>query len=236
MAMEIETIKDTIFFFSKSVAVKFVVSLASQDKNTHGRRYFYNEYEYDSRYSDCANVISVNRNFAYYLMIENRAVLNGAGNIRISQGDMPKLRSTLNTVARWFMDSSMKIFSKRSGKLFITSQGKTKSELIQLGQFAAMSFEPAISEFEDGSESIGVRILLGDTSNTVCIPVDRFMAFYDFIQSLDMYGTACTIVSSIHLSDAERKKQRHRLDNVGGSRREYGDTPIKPKAKNFFDN
>ena len=62
-----DKIQDIILFFSKDITLRFNVSLSYKDRNGN-KRFFYNEYQYDSRYLNISSVIGIKRNIRAYLL------------------------------------------------------------------------------------------------------------------------------------------------------------------------
>lgn len=227
---EYDKIKDTIIYFSKDVSLKFVIPLSYQDRNGN-RVFFYKEYQYDSKYKNYGDVVSVNRHIKYYLTIEDKRILNGKGNIIINESDMPMLRSVLSQVANWLMDG--KTFKLNRGKRLDVAE--PISNQIQLGRNSALLFEPTVITYDDSSQEAGVRMSMGDTKNFVDISVGIFMQFYEFTRNFNMYTAACAAIASIPMSKEDAILNRQLLDNVGGYK-PYNDGAIYRKpAKNFFD-
>lgn len=187
--IEYDKISDDIYWISTDTVLKMNVTLAR--KNQDGtRRYFHSEYEYDSKYTDKRRVTSIRRSFDYYLTLEN---LNDKDCFTmIQQSDIFALRETLMKVSRWI--SSNRIFGTINGSLIV--QSKPEPEVVRnLRGSKHLSFEPTIVRYSD-IVSPGIRMVFFNGAYTD-ISVDKFMGFKYCIDSIDMYGSAVSLVNYI---------------------------------------
>lgn len=231
-----ERISDDIYFLGGSgkFILRMNVSLArKRDKNNGERRYFYNEYSYDSKYTDKGQVVSMRRSYDYYMTLESlEDRLNG---IMIRPQDMILLRSRLAEVLYWF---STDIFVIRKGKLMLDSRPNP----IIIDGFAdnrSIKFEPVVIDWEDGNQSRGARISLSDVIFSD-ITIDKIYGFVYIINSMDMVQSAQSMLAFMGMP--EYGTNRYEID-VGYSHNNEIVAPkstvknreFKPKGKSYFD-
>lgn len=235
--VDYERISDDIYFLGGSgrFILRMNVSLARRkDKTNDERRYFYNEYSYDSKYSDKGQVVSIRRSYDYYMTLESlEDRLNG---IMIRPQDMILLKSRLSEVMYWF---STDVFVVRKGKLMIN----IRPSPIVIEGFAdnrSIKFEPVVIDWEDGNQSRGVRISLSDTTFSD-ITIDRMYGLVYIINSINMVQSAQAMLAFMGMP--EYGTNRHEID-VGYSRDDsetvapqntVKNREFKPKGKSYFD-
>ena len=219
-----EKIQDTLLYLGNTFALKFNVSLASKDKYGN-RKFYYSEYQYQSRYPNYSNVVSIKRQFKFYMTIEE--VMNYQNSILITVGDMPMLRANLTTAAKWLQDIS--IFGLNpDGQLRILEDVKT---IMNLGQNSCLLFEPIVIPMPDGTSAKGIRMNINDEKNYVDMEAQNFMAFYEIIRSIDMYNAACSIISSLPMTHNDVAINRSDID---AQVQEYRQN-ISKRGTGFFD-
>ena len=94
-----EKISDVLMTLDKDKTLTFNVSLAYK-KSDGTRNHFHKEYIYASKYLDKNNVISIKRNFTYYLSITVKNDFNSS--VMINQSNMIALKNKLQIVYNWF--------------------------------------------------------------------------------------------------------------------------------------
>ena len=219
-----EKIQDTLLYLGTSFVLKFNVSLASKDRYGN-RKFYYSEYQYQSKYSNYGNVVSIKRQFRFYMTIEE--ISNFQNNVLITVGDMPMLRGVLTTAARWIQGDA--IFGLNpDGQLRILEDVRT---MMNLGQNSGLLFEPVIIPMPDGTSAKGIRMSINDEKNYVDMEARNFMAFYEIIRSIDMYNAACSIVSSLPMTHDDASVNRSDID---AQTQEYK-RDISKRGTSFFD-
>lgn len=234
--VDYDKISDDIFFLGGGgrFILRMNVSLAKrmEDKT---RKHFYQEYSYDSKYSDKAQVVSMRRSYEYYMSLES---LEDKGNgIMIRPQDMILLRSRLAEVLPWFGNGT---FVMRKGKLMISKRPET----IKIGGFPEnrfISFDPVVLDWEDGNQTMGVRISLSDVTFSD-ITVDKFYGLVYIINSMNMVQSAQSMLA--FMSMPEYGTNRYEID-TGYSNNDNNETvapnsvikerKFKPKGQSYFD-
>ena len=231
MDVQYERISDTVMWFSMDWCLKFNVSLAKKDSKGH-RKFFYKEWQYDSKYADTGQVISVKREFRCFLTIDNIRENNGRGGVIIERGDLPMLRAKVNEAASWITSNQVfkHVGDGDNKRLQIMSDTQC---VMNLGDRSALLFEPAILTFENSAQEPGIRMSVGDTRNFVDIRPTVWMEFYEFLRTFDMYTAGCAVIASMPMSKEAAEALRGSVGNVGGEQRN-GATG-SPKQSNFFD-
>ena len=185
--IDYERISDVIMYINKDVSLSFNVSLAyKRGDNTRG--HFHKEYCYSSsKYIDKHNLVSIKRNFKYYLSIDIKDDFNNS--IMINQCNIIALRMKLKIVYSWMTS----LFKYKDNKLIIS--GSWNDNVLYLNQYGTIKFEPTICMYDDGTYKEGVRIFLNNEKLYFDMDIDRFMEFYYVIDIIDMYQCAITILN-----------------------------------------
>lgn len=200
-----EKVQDTLMFLGSKFVLKFNVSLASKDKYGN-RKFYYSEYQFESKYLNYGNIVSIKRNFKFYITIEE--IMNYQNNVFITIGDMPMLRANLTTAAKWLQDQS--IFGLNpNGQLSILQDVSTQ---MNLGQNSALLFEPVVIPMPDGTSGKGIRMSINDPKNYADMEARNFMGFYELIRNIDMYNAACSIISSLPMTHEDTAINRSDID------------------------
>lgn len=184
--IDYDRISDDLYFLGggERLILRMNVSLARRkDKDDASRRHFYNEYSYDSKYNDKGQVVSIRRSYDYYITLES--LENKMSGVMIRAQDMILLRSRLAEVLTWF---STDVFIIRKGKMMVN---KRPNPIIIDGfpEKKSISFEPIVIDWEDGNQSMGVRITLSGSVFSD-ITIDKFYGFVYIINSINMVQSA----------------------------------------------
>lgn len=233
-----DKISDNIYFLGGSgkFVLRMNVSLArkAEDKT---RRFFYQEYSYDSKYSDKAQVVSIRRNYDYYMTLES--LEDKDSGVMIRPQDMIYLRTKLADVSQWFTNGT---FTMRKDKLTIASP--PRPAFVKIDKFAEnkfIRFEPTIIYWDDTREEIGVRVSLSDISYTD-ITVDKYYGLVYIINSINMIQSAQSMLAFIGMP--EYGTNRYEID-TGYGRNDNNEVvapnsvikerKFKPKGQSYFD-
>lgn len=232
--VDYDRMSDDIYFLGGSgkFILRMNVSFAKKmDDDT--RRHFYHEYSYDSKYSDKGRVVSIRRSYDYYITLESlNDKLNG---VMIRPQDMILLRSRLAEVASWF---SSDVFIARKGKLMVN---KRPSPIVIDGfpDRKSIKFEAIVIDWEDSSQTMGVRISLSDVIFSD-ITIDRFYGFIYIMNSIDMVQSAQSMLA--YLGMPEYGTNRYEVDTGYNDDRDTAapkstikERKFKPKGKSYFD-
>ena len=187
--LDYEKISDVLMKLSNDMTLSFNVSLAYR-KQDGSRNHYHKEYSYKSRYIDKGNVISLKRNFKYYLSIDIKDDFNNS--VMITAANMIALRMKLKIVYGWLTS----LFKYQDDKLIIS--GTWNDNYLYLNQYSCLKFEPTVCMYEDGTYKEGVRIYINNDSLFFELDIDRFMEFYYIIDNIDMYQNAIIILNYLH--------------------------------------
>lgn len=212
MYQEYDKVSDTLMYLGSRFSVKFNVQLSTKDKYGN-RKFFYSEYKYQSKYTDYGNVVSVKRNIKCFLSIEE--VGNFQNNVLILRGDMPLLRANVTTAAKWLQDKAIFDINK-GGQLAIM---KDVSCRMQVGENAALMFEPVIIPLANGTSQQGIRVYISDIKNFVDVDARNFMEFYELIHNLDMYTAACAVISALPMTHEDAEVNRSDFESSAAEQR-----------------
>lgn len=225
--IDYDKISDVLMYMDKDINLSFNVSLAYRTNNGN-RNHFHKEYCYKSRYIDKDNVISLKRNFKYYLSIDVKDDFTNS--VMINTTNILALRMRLKIVYNWFTT----LFKYQDDKLIIS--GTWNDNILYLNQYSCLKFEPTVCMYEDGTYKEGVRIYINNDNLFFDMDIDRFMGFYYIIDSIDMYQAAITILNYIR---PEYGTNITYLENGNYINNFYNDDYKQEKnkrSKGFFDN
>lgn len=218
-----EKISDVLMFINKDVNLCFNVSLAYRAQNGN-RNHFHKEYSYKSRYVDKDNVVSIKRNFKYYLSIDIKDNFNN--NVMINTSNILALRMRLKIVYNWLTT----LFKYKDDKLVII--GKWNDNILYLNQYSCLKFEPTVCVYEDGTYKEGVRIYINNEDIYFDMDIDKFMEFYYLIDTIDMYQSAITLLNYLR---PEYGSNITYLNNSNDNNIFYSNYENKSRSKGFFD-
>lgn len=183
-----EKITDTVMWFNKDITLNFVVSLANKDKNGN-RSHFHKEWQYDSKYNNKDKVLSIKRNFGYYLVIN--MTQDKENSLLIRQQDMMMLKTNLKKVTKF---ASLFKYDEKHNKLQLSSA--YNSIVCPIGRDRVIQFDPIVIIDDEGikEEREGIRVSL-TTSSFFDISFDTFLEFYYIISTFNMYQAAITLLN-----------------------------------------
>lgn len=196
--IDYDKISDDLYFLGGGarLVLRMNVSLARRSKEGN-RQHYYSEYQYDTdKYLDKGNVVSMRRRFDYYMTLESLEDRNNLSGIMIRPQDMILLRSRLADILPWF---SSDIYIVRGGKLMIVNRPNT----IIIDGFPeqkSISFDPIVIDWEDGNQSMGVRITLSGGIYSD-ITIDKFYGFIYTINSINMIQSAQSMLAYIGMPE-----------------------------------
>lgn len=183
--VDYDRMSDDIYYIGGNGKLNLKMNVAFAKKMDDGsRRHFYHEYQYDSKYIDTGQVVSIRRSYEYYLTIDSYEDKDKLNSIMIRPQDMILLRAKLSEVLNWYNSD---IFAQKKDKLIIVKRPTP----IQIGGFPEMktiTFEPVVIDYETG-QSLGVRMTLNNNIYSD-INLDRFYGFVYIINSFDMVASA----------------------------------------------
>ena len=192
-----DKISDDVYFLGNNAILKFNVSL-SKTSDAFGRQYFHKEFEYSSKNSD-KPLITIRRNFDYYLSIENiRYTDDGKKEfIRLVIEEMIILRQSINNAAKWFYNEEYKnLYVTHKKQLVMTSKlDRINLPYLPMGKY--LSFEAIVFTFGE-EQAPGVRMFLSDENNFVDMHINRFMGLVYIINSINLYESAQLMLNYIH--------------------------------------
>lgn len=184
--VDYDRMSDDIYYIGGSGRYIMRMNVSFAKKMDDGtRRHFYHEYQYDSKYKDIGQVVSIRRSYDYYLTIESYEDKDKLNGIMIRPQDMILLRIRLGEVLQWY--SNNEVFAIKKNKIVII---KHPSPIVITGlpERKTISFEPIIINYES-VESLGVRMTLNGNIYSD-INLDRFYGFVYIINSFDMVASA----------------------------------------------
>ena len=226
MFNEYEKIQDVLCYLGSSFVLKFNVVLASKDKYGN-RKFFYKEYEYFSKYIDTKSVVSVKRNFRFFISIEE--INNYQNSLIIGLADMPLLRGALTEGAKWL--ESDDVFGINKGKQLYIKQDVFRLIKLVSNSDLGLRFEPLIYVDQFGAEQRGIRMYINDIKNYTDLTRRDFLQFYELISRMNMYETACAVLASLPMTHDDASVNRSDFEDEASEQR----TNRNNGKKGFFD-
>lgn len=184
-----DKLTDDIYYIGNGILLRLNVILGK--KNDDGtRRWFHQDYMYNSKYLYKEKVITMRRNFDYYLTIEKYKDFSQCIQIRLHH--MILLKTKLKEVAKWFSDGT---FVLRRGKLII--QGKPQSiDIIGFSNGKSLTFDPIVIDYENtGQQQPGVRMVMNNSDIFADMSIDSFYGLFYLIDTFNMYQSAQLLVN-----------------------------------------
>lgn len=235
--LDYDKITDTLMYFDNNITLNFVVQLKRNNKG--GVKVpFHSEYVYRVFQDEG---LSIKRNFRYYFAINDAKDFNNSIMIQIQDLFLLKIMME-NNIIPWYIGSS-RIYSMNDDNNLIIKK-KFNVESFPLSDYKYLSFSPIVINYTDNTSKEGVRICFNNNDNFVDITINKFLEFYNYIASTDVYNAAIGLVNYVKMqpygmnikntsdfSDikegiSSRKGSSSRPSNISG----------KKRANDFFNN
>lgn len=195
-----EKIVDDLFLIGDNVILRFNVILAKYS-NRFGRINYHQEFEYYNREAGMST-ITMRRDFDFYLSVENIRTDNDIAIkqfVMITVNDIYGFRLFLEDVMMWFDDprfDGLYVTDSTKGELVMTKAVKPISISLPPGRLYIMA-EPMVCLNRFNEESPGVRLYLSSETNYAEVPLNKMRGLKYLIDSIDMYGCACSLINYI---------------------------------------
>ena len=190
---EYEKVVDNIYWLGYNIILNFSVVLGKAYEGN--RKSYHQEYPYTSnKYKDQKGLITVKRNYDYFLTIENVKAVNEVKEyIIIGIPDFPYFRQKIFEASNWLSNS--KIFRYKENNIFMI--GSVEPIVINFVAWnKTITLEPIVMKNEQNLNCAGIRITLGQNRDNFCdMSVDRFMGLVYIIESFNMPMAAMNILS-----------------------------------------
>lgn len=239
-----EKISDDVYYIGNNAILRFNVLLAH--KSEDGIRYQYHrEYEYTSdKYSNIDyNLVTIRRNFEYFLSIENikKTDLNDKEYIMIRTEDMYYVLNQLKSVYKWFTDSAYKnLYAYDKNKKMVIYNRPQSIYISNLAMDKYIIFDPIVLQYDNNIQQAGIRITLSNESNYVDISIPKFEGLLYTLTTFNMYQCAQNVINYLQRPEFGTNcytfNSMHDVSNRGGISG-GGNRQIKSNSKNrsFFD-
>lgn len=198
---KLEKITDEVYSLGLNTVLKFNVSLARNISNK--RQGYHKEFEYSSKASDVGSLVTIRRNFDYYLSIEN-VVKDMNGNklfIRIGPQEYFLFKRGLEQAISWFEDKKYsKLFALDNKKGIIMMPPIPDFTIRGLPMNKTIELSPIVIEkgFATDEKKTGVRMVFPENKDMYLdINIDKFMGLYYLISNFNMYQAAISLVNYI---------------------------------------
>ena len=194
--LKIDKISDDVFAIAPNIILKFNVSLS---KISGGKRYHYHkEYEYPSKGIQ-QPLVTIKRSFDYYLSIENQQKDDNGNKlfIRIGAQEYFLVKQGFEKVINWFTNSKYaNLFALDKGKLIIMAPiPNVRIENLPMQKYIEITPTIIDKGIANADKEPGIRIEFVDSSNEVCVNLDKFMGLYYTISCFNMYQAAITLIN-----------------------------------------
>lgn len=244
--VDYDKISDDLCVLGYNTVLRFnvVLSRATQD----GKRYHYHhEYEYSSnKYIDTKNLITIRRQFDFYLSIENLRQ-NEFGQkefIMIRIQDILYVREQLQNAVKWFRSSEYSNLYGMKDNMTILLRNVEPIYIFGLAGDKFIGLEPSVISYEEGKSFSALRMYLSSKDNYIDMTIDKFMGLVYLIESINMYESAQLLIN--YLQRPEYGTNLHSFGsnnkNVNDIEDGYIDTKVEnrriennKKQKSFFD-
>lgn len=234
-SLDYDKISDDICYLGNLIYLRFNVTLAKKSKEGQ-RIFFQKDAKYPSKYTDYEKVITMRRNFDYYLTFEK--VDDYTSSTMITAKDIILLRIKTKEVITWFSNG---VFQIKDGDIKIIR--KPQSVVIDtLAGGKSIIIDPVIYiDRMTNLQQMGVRFAIGDGSTYVDINVDKFYEIYYHIHSINMYECAVGLLNFIGRSQTQATfKEYDGFNSVFIDEQEEPEIKIKNRQpastrKSFFD-
>lgn len=238
----IETISDQVMMLSIDTYLKMNVKLGYKDKDDNRQSYMKGYVVPGIKYNSIPDVVSVKRNFDYYLSIEKYQ--NQDFYIQIRPSKMMIIKHALNEAGKWILSND--IWAIKNNKLII--KGRPTPIIINdiPPNNKTIQLEPIVNEY-NGIYDKGIRLSIGNVGNYSDIGSDTFMGLIYTINNIDLYTAAIIILNSVPLyNEPQFIKQLVTIDseyNIEDTKKNEGVVKSTPNRKigdnnsikSFFD-
>ena len=226
-----DKISDDLYYIGGGARLVLRMNVNLAKKMDDGsRRHFYNEYRYDSKYNDAGSVVSIKRSYDYYITLESMSAK--ASGVMIRPQDMILLRSRFSELVVWFSNGTYgttkgKLIVKKHNRLIIDGFPEKKSIL----------FEPVVIDYEDGNQTMGIRITLSGVTYSD-VSIDKIYGLIYTLECVNMIQCAQSMLAFMGMP--EFGTNRYEIDNTDRVEPEkpkniVKDREFKPKGKSYFD-
>ena len=190
-SLDYDKISDDICYLGNKIYLRFNVILAKKSKEGQ-RIFFQRDSKYPSKYNDYEKVITMRRNFDYYLTFEK--VDDFAVSTMITAKDIILLRIKTKEIITWFSNG---VFQIKDGDIKIVR--KPQPVVVDtLPGGKSIIFDPVIYiDPMSNLQQMGIRLAIGNGSAYVDINVDKFYEIYYHIHSINMYECAVGLLNFI---------------------------------------
>lgn len=234
-SLDYDKISDDICYLGNLIYLRFNVILAKKSKEGQ-RIFFQRDSKYPSKYMNYEKVITMRRNFDYYLTFEK--VDDFSSSTMITAKDIILLRIKTKEVISWFSNGVFQIKNED-----ITIIRKPQPVIIDtLAGGKSIIFEPVICiDSITNLQQMGVRITIGNDSAFADINVDKFYEIYYHIHSINMYECAVGLLNFIGRNQTpDTFKEYDNFNSVFIDEQEEPEIKIKNRKpastrKSFFD-
>lgn len=194
--LDYNKISDRIMWFDSRVSLNFIVNLQRKKKDgTMGS--FHNEYKYYNE-DEGSYGISLKRTVDCYFLID---VYNDfQNNIVIRAKDMYMLRYFFeNNIMPWFNGTASQRAYKfdNNGKLLLKNKPAVQ---FPLSESKFLAFKPSVIKYIDDSEKEGITMFINSMDSYIEFDINKFLEFYYYITSIDMYGAAISLLNYVKMS------------------------------------
>lgn len=224
--IDYDKITDVLMYMSKDINLSFNVSLAYR-KQDGTRNHYHKEYSYKSKYIDKGNVVSLKRNFKYYLSIDIKDDFNNS--VMITAANILALRMRLKIVYNWFTT----LFKYQDDKLIIS--GTWNDNILYINKYSCLKFEPTVCIYEDNTYKEGVRIYINSDDIYFDLDIDRFMEFYYIIDNIDMYQNAIILLNYLRPEYGTNITYLENGSSINNFYNNDYNVDNKVRSKGFFD-
>lgn len=242
--IDYEGLTDTVYSLSSNIKLNFTVKLAVPDKIGNRSFIAHKEFEfYGNKYTNKPKVISLKREFDYYLYFSDFSDKDLFVQIRLE--NMIIVQAVVQTLVNYFLDDSNWGVVKNR----LTIKKKINPMTVDLFMDKWISFEPiVILNDETMTEAKGLRLYLSSDDKYVDLTFNKFMGLAYTLISMNMYQSAITMLNYFDEKKCgsnfvtfnpqpqyQEIKEEERNESEGLSSSFKDRKPIKKTSKSYFD-
>lgn len=191
---DIETVSDLLLRLNQELSLKMNVRFGHTNMKTNERESYIKGYLIDGqRYPDNPRVVSIKRDFDYYLSIESWS--NRTMYFQMRPVNMISVLNAFNRAYNWLVNE--KLWKYRDNTLYLINEPDEIFIYNLYPKDVTVGIKATVMYDDQGNFCRGIRLTIGDRLNFSDIGMNNFGAMCYILKTLDMYTAACTIVNSL---------------------------------------
>ena len=184
-----DKITDTMIYLGSYMSLNFTVKLSKQNNNT--RYPMHKEYLLNNNYINSGSLITIKRNFDYYMELTYKTNKQVYFNYKIGPENILYVLDQLNKASAWFRNN--KLFCVVDNKLTIV--GNVKHIKIPFYDTVILDLQPIVyNNPYNGMQEARLRFNFDDI-NYADISIDKLMGMIYLISNINLYQSAQILIN-----------------------------------------